>query len=409
MWSLAISTAPELPSQARAWWVVAALFVVLMSSSGLAFYSLPILVRVMSEEGLFSVHTVSSASAIFFLASGLAGLVVARALHRFDVRIVVTVGSLVCALCLLALGRVEDRASLFGVYALFGAGFAATSLIPAMTVVARWFDEHRAIAVGVVSTGLSFGGIAVAPATAHFAEAYGLRVVVPWLAGAYLLGTIPLCWAFVRDGPDRDETAVPETAAASYRAAVRTPFFLWMSLAYVCLMGAQVGAMMHIYNLAASRIDPTFGQFVVSLVAFASVCGRFGGGFVLTKISVYPAASVLTLLQAVSLAALCAGETRLAIGVAVVAFGLSVGNLLMMQPLILIDAFGVRDYAKIYALSQLLTTAGYAAGPEVMGAMFDRFGGYEAAFGLAAGFAGLGFVCFRVAMRWRPQIGVREQ
>jgi predicted MFS family arabinose efflux permease len=392
--------------------VVAALFVVLMASSGLGFYSLPIFVRVMSEEGAFSVHTVSTASAIFFATSGLTGLAVARALARMDVRWVVTAGGLLGALCLLALGRVGDRTALYLVYALFGVGFSATSLIPAMTVVARWFERQRAIAVGVVSTGLSFGGVIVAPLAASLAERHGLSVVTPWLACGYLAGTIPLTWAFVRDGPNGRLHGPAGTTASvpgvSYRAAVRGQFFLWFSIAYVFLMGAQVGAMIHVYNLASLRIDSGFGQLVVALIAISSICGRFGGGFLLTRVSVYPMASVLCAVQALTLASLSLSHTGLAIGIATVGFGLSVGNLLMMQPLIVIDAFGVRDYAKIYALTQLVTTLGYAVGPGLMGRMFDSTGNYRAAFFGAAVAAAAGFVCFRLAVSRRPRKDLSE-
>ena len=43
-------------------------------------------------------------------------------------------------------------------------------------------------------------------------------------------------------------------------------------------------------------------------------------------------------------------------------FGATVGNLLMLQPLLLAEAFGVREYPRIY-LSQLLSTLGVAPGP----------------------------------------------
>ena len=113
----------------RGWWVVTALIFVLISSSGLGFYTLPILLRVLSEEGRFTIHTISFASGIFFIVTGLAGIIVARLLERIDVRIVITLGSIICAISLLALGRVSTRLELYAVYAMFGFGFSATSIL----------------------------------------------------------------------------------------------------------------------------------------------------------------------------------------------------------------------------------------------------------------------------------------
>ena len=56
----------------------------------------------------------------------------------------------------------------------------------------------------------------------------------------------------------------------------------------------------------------------------------------------------------------------------------------MIQPLLLAEAFGVRDYGRIYSLSQLVSTAGYASGTGVIAFLFNRFGGYREAFFVAA-------------------------
>ena len=57
------------------------------------------------------------------------------------------------------LGQVEEQWQLFVVYAVFGVGFAAAGLVPATTVVTRWFHVRRSVALSVASTGLSVGGI----------------------------------------------------------------------------------------------------------------------------------------------------------------------------------------------------------------------------------------------------------
>jgi cyanate permease len=64
--------------------------------------------------------------------------------------------------------------------------------------------------------------------------------------------------------------------------------------------------------------------------------------------------------------------------------GLVIGNVLMLHPLLLADAFGVREYPRIYALSQLLATAGFAFGPALLGVLHDAAGGYRTAFAVAA-------------------------
>ena len=65
--------------------------------------------------------------------------------------------------------------------------------------------------------------------------------------------------------------------------------------------------------------------------------------------------------------------------------GLTVGNLLMLHPLLLAARFGVRDYGRIYSRSQLVATLGVAAGPLFIGALHDVVDGYGIAFAVAGG------------------------
>ena len=59
------------------WKVVVGLFVVMALSSGLGFYNHAVLIQALAQTGNFSVTSASSAVSLFFIVSGLTGLVVA--------------------------------------------------------------------------------------------------------------------------------------------------------------------------------------------------------------------------------------------------------------------------------------------------------------------------------------------
>ena len=65
-------------------------------------------------------------------------------------------------------------------------------------------------------------------------------------------------------------------------------------------------------------------------------------------------------------------------------FGITIGNLLMLQPLLIAEAFGVRDYARIYSRSQFVSTLGVAFGPLLLGVVHDAVDGYSFPYTLAA-------------------------
>ena len=65
-------------------------------------------------------------------------------------------------------------------------------------------------------------------------------------------------------------------------------------------------------------------------------------------------------------------------------FGATVGNILMLQPLLIAQRFGVRDYPRIFSRTQLYTTIGVAGGPLLLGWLRDVAGGYRTSY-LVAG------------------------
>ena len=60
---------------------------------------------------------------------------------------------------------------------------------------------------------------------------------------------------------------------------------------------------------------------------------------------------VIAGVQSVALVMLAFVSSTVLIFASIILFGLTIGNLLMMQPLLLAERFGVRDYPRIYSRS----------------------------------------------------------
>ena len=378
----------------RGWWVVAGVFVMLLVTAGIGFYGLAVYLRALTTEQGFSVGAVSGATAVFFLVSGLTGLPVASYMATRDPRPMIAAGAVACGVALTLLGRVEQVWQLYVAYALFGAGFAASSLVPGTTLVTRWFSRRRSVALSVASTGLSAGGVVLTPLVATLIERHGLSTVAPWLGLALVAGVVPVTALLLRPSPeslgllpDGDPAPPPGSPVAFLGTlameALRTRFFATVTLAHLLAMLAQVGGIAHLFNLVAERADPGFAKATLSLLAISSLVGRLAGGWFASRTSMRGLAVVLMVAQAASLAGLAATASRPALLFLTVTFGLTVGNLLMLHPLLLAERFGVRDYGRIYSRSQLVATVGVAVGPAAIGVLHDALDGYGAAFALA--------------------------
>lgn len=379
------------------WRVVAGVAVLLCCVSGFGFYSLAVYVHALTTgDGPFSLGVVSRATSLYLLSTGLAGVGAAALLARRDARLVLASGAVLMASGLALVGRVSEPWQLYGAYVLLGLGQAGAGLVPGTTVVARWFVVRRGPAMALASTGLSVGGIAVAPLIAFLVARYPLSTVTPAAAGVFLVLCLLATSAIVPEpsarglAPDGgDLAAVPREPDGVTRAvAVRSRVFWGISAAQTLAVLAQVGGLTHLYSLVAERTTESLGGVALSCVAAGSFGGRFLGGLVLGRLSASAFFRLLLVLQAASLLTLAAGTgPRLLLGAALL-FGLTLGNVLLVHPLLLAEVFGLRDFARVLSLSGLVATAGVTSGPLVVGLVRDATGSYLPGY-LAAGSASL--------------------
>jgi sugar phosphate permease len=371
------------------WYVVGAIGIVLTTTSGLGFYNLSVLLDALVRERGFPVALASGATACYFIGSGLGGVLAGWLIERVDPRIVVIVSAVLSALLLACLGVIHAPVQLYLFYLVYGLCYGCGGIIPNITTIARWFEARRSLAISIASTGLSLGGIVITPASAFLIEHHGIAGAAPWLAVTLIIGVVPPTALIVRPSPEAvglvPDGAVTTPAAgarvaaaprATFAQARRSRFFAGVAASYFFVMGAQVGAIAHIYRLAKTGGGADIAAFALALLAAASVCGRLAGGWILLKVPVRAFTLVLFAQQAAALTvlAIARGQGTLLLGVVI--FGLAMGNILMMQPLLLAEAFGTQSFGRIYAASNLISVPGVAGGPALLGIAFATTGGY---------------------------------
>jgi MFS family permease len=408
------------PTAARAsgrfpgWWVVTGCFIVLMTTSGLAFYGLAVYLNAFSNERGWSLSSISLATTIFFVVGGATGVWVARVIARADVRWVIMAGGVLGGGSLAVLGQVNTQWQLFIVYGVFGVGFAMAGLVPATTVVTRWFHRRRSVALSVASTGLSMGGIVLTPVAKRLLDERGLEAGTPWLGLIFVLGIVPVAWFLIRPdpaaegwAPDGEVLAAdeppPPPAGVRLDDALRTRFFVALTAGYILVLGSQVGGIQQMVKLVEERTDPATARFSITVIAATSVVARLVGGRLAQHVPIMGFTASLAAVQAVAMLSLGLAETKVALFASIVLFGLTIGNILMLQPLLVAERFGVLDYARIYSRSQFVTVVGTAGGPLLLGWLYDLTGSYRMPYAVAAALslAGAGVLALGGAARDR--------
>jgi MFS family permease len=377
------------------WRVVAGCFIVLTVSSGLGFYGLAVYLNAFSRERGWDVASVSLATTVFFLVGGASGVGAARLIARYDVRFVIVGGGVVAGVSLAVLGQVQEQWQLYLVYTVFAVGWAASGLVPVTTVVTRWFHSKRSVALSVASTGLSAGGIVITPAAKWLLDRQGLEAGTPWLGAVYVLGIVPFALVLVRPDPGAvgwmpdgvrsvAGVAAPPPRGIPYVDAVRTRFYLAVTVGYVLALGSQVGGIQQLVRLAEERTDRNTAALATLVLAATSVVARLIGGKLVTLVPMMGFTAALALLQTGAMVSLAFASSPLALFAAIVVFGATIGNILMLQPLLLAERFGVLDYPRIFSRSQFVGTLGVAGGPLLLGWLHDSAGGYRTSYLVAA-------------------------
>jgi MFS family permease len=375
--------------------VVTGCFIVLAVSSGLGFYGLAVYLNAFSREQGWPVASISLATTVYFVVGGVSGLYVARLIARRDVRVPIVAGAIIGAVSLAVLGRVTERWQLYLVYAVFALGFSGAGLIPVTTVVTRWYHERRSVALSVASTGLSAGGILLTPLAKALIDRNGMAAATPVLGAVWLVGILPFALWLVRPDPIRlgwrpdgvrvsAGVAPPAPTGVPFTTAVRSRFFIGATVAYSLALGAQVGGIQQLVKLVEDRTDEATAALATLALAATSVVARLAGGRIVTRVPIIGFTSVLFAVQGVSLVLIAFASHTVALFAAIVLFGATVGNILMLQPLIIAERFGVLDYPRIFSRNQFLCIVGLAGGPLLLGWLYDNGGGYRSSYLVAA-------------------------
>jgi MFS family permease len=251
------------------------------------------------------------------------------------------------------------------------------------------------------------GGIVVTPFIKWILDSQGIRNGSPWLALIWFCGTVPITLLLLRafpqpygwlpDGARAAPGDVANISGTPLVDAVRSRFFKSVTFGYIFALGAQVGGALQLVKLVEERTDRSTATLATIVLSTMSIVSRFAAGRIIPKLNMTRFTVGLAAMQGVSLASLGVINNRIGLLLAIGLFGVTIGNMVMMQSLLLAERFGVRDYPRIAARSGLISFSGTALGPLLLGWLYDIAGGYRSSY-LAAGVCSvIGAVLFSFA------------
>lgn len=390
------------------WRVVGAAFTLAVLAWGIGFYAPAVFLHALHNAHGWSVGLVSAAITLHFVAS--AGIVARLpALHaRHGLVAVTRAGGLALGLGAIAWGAAQAPWQLFPAALVSGLGWALTSGAAINAMVAPWFDRRRPAAIAMAFNGASVGGLVFTPLWTLLIGLLGLRpatcvvglaaAAIVWMLSGRYLGATPASLGQQPDGAiapvglaDRSATGAMLRAVPSGGAIWRDRRFATLSIAFALGLFAQIGLIAHLFSLLAGKLGADGAAAAVSLTTAAAVAGRSLLGWLLPARADrrIAAGGNFAVQLAGSLVLATAGANPVQLLLGCVLFGLGVGNMISIPPLVAQAEFARADTARVVALVTAVNQAVFAFAPAAFGLLRDVTGDGTVMIGVAAGLQAL--------------------
>lgn len=359
---------------------------------GVGFYCLVVLFDGLCREHGWPSTSVALATSLFFVTSGLAGALVGRGVDRWGPRVFFVPGALLMAIALVWIGKIDETWQLNLAYPLLAVGFAMAGTVPNNALVTRWFVARRALAMSLSQTGVSLGGIVLVPITTAVILEHGVGVATQGLAMLLVVVTAIATLFLVRSSPEsvgqqpdgHSEAALGDREPLhrqqrvwSTRELLATRTFWVAVLAFSGILFCQVATAMHQLAMLRERLDPTSAALAVSTTAAGSIVARLVVGRFADRWNKCRLGSVLMLIQAGAIAMFATSIQPWILFCASLIFGFTIGNIFMLQALIVGELFGMKSFGKAFGLLLLLTQVASGSGPYLLSLMVESLGGYQ--------------------------------
>ena len=370
--------------------VVWAAFLVAAFSWGVGFYGPSVFLQTLHVERGWAISSVSAAITAHFLFSAMLVTCLPEAHRRFGIARVMQAGVAFAALGILAWSNAREPWQLFAAALPSGAGWAATSGAAINAMVSPWFERDRPKALSFAFNGASVGGLVFVPLWVVLIARFGLPSAAALIALAMAAVLWPLAAKYLRPKAEAAGSAElePQAEAASPATRrvdlVRDRRFATISGAFALGLFAQIGIFAHLLVRLAPDLGSSGSAWAISLTTVCAVAGRTILGWALGTRDRRLAASLNFALQACGTVLLTFGSGTAALLCGCILFGLGVGNLISLPPLIVQKEFAAADTAKVVALLTAINQAVFAFAPAALGWLRDAEADYTLPFGIAA-------------------------
>jgi MFS family permease len=408
------------------WKLVAVLFALDFLNMGFPYFGGTVINTYMLKQIPMERSTYGLGFTLFNLFVGVASVAVAASIVKWGAKATIVFGSgiVFCGTLWMAFLATKPWHYLVAYGVVMATGTCFSTIIPATTLVARWFKRYRGRAMAIPLSASGFAGFVGAPLLNRILTANGGNWRQAWefVAGIAVLSGA-LAFLFVKERPEDlgqlvdgiaeppppdavAGRATPDLESWSAGEAYRTRAYWMIFIGGIACEFPYFFFVAHwLLHLKSFHVEAGTAAWALALLTLGGIVGRLIGGWLMDKMTArfafmiglccYFGGSVLALevpADPVLVAFTAAGLYGIAFGWTFVCLNTMTANY-----------YGPAAFPKLNGMMMLLTGIACAPAGYAGGLIFDRFGSYSWAFDLNMLLAAIGIVALYFATT--PRLG----
>jgi sugar phosphate permease len=389
------------------WWVVIAITILFFIGSAAPF---AIVLKQLMEQLHTGRGEVSLSQSITMVGVAISAIFVGRLMQRHKPRTFMLWGSVVGGVTSLLLSLTNSLWFLYIFYFIAGLVLGFSNAIPYFTLLARWFTRKWGTAIGISMAGGGVGSMVIQPLLGIIDQNFGWRATYLFSGSLVLAINVPLILFVLKDSPesmgmlpDGDQSkeigsytngkvsiqttteptmAAKNTGLLSY---LKMPALWLMGISFAFLtLGSNAVTTQEVSFMTDMRISATVAASALGITLGVGAISSLASGWLADRLISRYVTILFFLLALVGMLILMQADTVSKIWLFAVIYGLGIGALGTLLPIVIRDIFGAANFSALFGFGVVLFAVGNAIGPALAGFMYDATGSYHSVFVLIA-------------------------
>ena len=388
------------------WKIVWAGALINFFSIGLPFYAFSVFYIHLQEEFNAGRFLISSTLSILIIAGGVFAPICGHLVDRYSIKNILSLGSLLFGLGLIALGFCQNYYQFLIVYGtILSLGITLFGNLSTAKLISFWFNKKNGSAIGYAALGISLSGVFIPPIAVYLIGIFDWRITYMIFGIFVIVFFIPFCRFFIIniqsevnqniDGiePLEENSSKIEGKIMNFWSIVKVPAFWILIIIFSLQFCANLGVYSHIFPYVSDLgFDIKKAGYAVSVGAFGAALGKVVFGKLIDIFSARITLWISIIIQGVGILLVSSSSTYSLLLLSVLIMSLGLGGSVPLMNILFSKTFSSINFGKALGLAVPFMVPIQVIGGPLSGWLFDTFGNYDLAFSLNAGVCLIAFL-----------------